>query len=285
MTHVAGKKVLITGGASGIGRLLARKLAGLGAEIIVWDINHSALDRVVEELRADTGRVHHGYLCDVSERTQVYDVATRVNAEVGRVDILVNNAGIVSGKRLLDLPDQQIERTLKVNTLALFWVTKAFLPQMVERNQGHIVNVSSAGGLLGSAKMSDYSASKFAAFGFDECLRMEMREQAPGVRTTVVCPYYIDTGMFAGVKTRFGFMLPILKEEYVAGKIVCAIQKDSPRLFMPRIVYTDFLLRGLLPVRVFDVVVDILGINKCMEDFVGRPAEPRGTPHLREVRA
>lgn len=269
MTEIARKNVLITGGASGIGRRMALEMAREGATLVIWDIAQDALDRVLQDLKDAAGREAHGYVCDVSDREQVYEVAKKVHEEVGPIDILVNNAGIVSGRHLLDLPDEKIEATFRVNALGLFWVTKAFLPRMVERNAGHVVNIASSAGFVGASKLSDYSASKFAAVGFDEALRNELRRIAPKVRTTVVCPYFIDTGMFAGAKTRFSSLLPILKEEDVAKAVVEAVKKDRARLLMPKMVYLVPPLR-LLPVRVFDAIGDLLGVNVSMDEFMGR---------------
>lgn len=119
------------------------------------------------------------------------------------------------------------------------------------------------------SKLADYSASKFAAVGFDEALRAELRQSAPGVCTTVICPCYIDTGMFDGVQTRFPFLLPILDEAYAADRMIVAIEKRRQRLIMPALVYTIPLLR-LFPVRFFDWVATFLGINTSMAHFKGR---------------
>jgi all-trans-retinol dehydrogenase (NAD+) len=275
MTDIANKNVLVTGGASGIGRQMARRLARLGGNVIVWDIHEGNLGKVLEELRRDTGRDAHGYVCDVSSREKVYEVAGRVKAEVGPVDVLINNAGVVSGKRFLELPDEKIVKTFEVNTLALFWTCKAFLPDMIARNAGHVVTVASSAGWVGVSRLSDYSASKWAAVGFDESLRMELRQSAPGVKTTVVCPFFIDTGMFDGAKTRFPLLLPILKEEDVADRVVEAIRRNKPRVMMPPMVHAVPPLR-LLPVSVFDFVADVLGVNASMEEFKGRGEQGRG---------
>lgn len=272
MTEIRGRNILITGGASGIGRQMAKRLARGGASIIIWDIHEANLDKVLEELERDTGRKAHGYLCDVSKREAIYEVAQKVKEEAGSVDILINNAGVVSGKRFLDLPDEKIVNTFNVNTLALFWTCKSFLPDMIQRNSGHVVTVASSAGWVGVSRLTDYSASKWAAVGFDESLRMELRQVAPGVKTTVVCPFFIDTGMFEGVKTRFSFLLPILKEDDVADKVVDAIRRDRPRVIMPPLVHAVPSLR-ILPVRAFDLVADALGVNASMEDFKGRAGE------------
>lgn len=270
MTAIAGKQVLITGGASGIGRLMALKVAQRGGRLILWDINQTALDRTCDEIKATGDPGVLGQVVDVSDRATVYAKAAEAKAERGSVDILINNAGIVSGKSFLELPDEKIEATFRINTMALFWTTKAVLGDMIEKNSGHVVTISSASALIGVAKLADYAASKWAAFGMDESLRFELQQRAPGVKTTVVCPYYIDTGMFDGVKSRFSFLLPILKEEKVAEGVIKAIEKDRARLMMPPLVYAVPLMRGLLPPKLFDMVSNLLGINASMEQFKGR---------------
>jgi all-trans-retinol dehydrogenase (NAD+) len=269
MSQIENRNILVTGGASGMGRQTAKKLAALGGNVAVWDIDAGNLDAVVREISSAGGGTARGFLCDVSDRNSIYRVAEATKIAVGPIDILINNAGVVSGKPLLDIPDEQVERTFKVNTLALFWTAKAFLPDMVKRNSGHVVTLSSASALIGVAQLSDYSASKWAAMSFDESLRFELKKMGSQVRTTVVCPYYVDTGMFKGVKTRFPWLLPILDEEYVADQIVNAIRRNRPRVMLPRIVYTVPIMR-ILPVSVFDWTAAFLGINASMEDFVGR---------------
>jgi all-trans-retinol dehydrogenase (NAD+) len=266
--NVKDRIVLITGGAGGIGRLMGLDFARQGAKIIAWDLDARSLGEF-EELGREQGLFIRGMVCDVSDRAAVYRQAEALIAEFGPVDILVNNAGVVSGKTLLDTPDERIIQTLNINTLALFWTARAFLPSMLERNSGHLVTVSSAAGILGVSGLADYSASKFAAFGFDEALRMELGKLKSGVRTTVVCPFYINTGMFEGVKTQFPLFLPVLKSEYVAKRIVRAVLSGRRRLIMPRFVYFILFLR-LLPTAVLDRVVDFFGINHTMDEFRGR---------------
>ena len=115
--------VLITGGGSGLGRLLAVRFAKLGAKVVIWDLNQVGLDetcRLVKQVK--DGQVY-SYICDVSDRSAVYDTANRVRQEVGVVTILVNNAGIVSGKRFLETPDDKIVKTFEVNAISHFWVS------------------------------------------------------------------------------------------------------------------------------------------------------------------
>ncbi|MFW5876066.1 MAG: SDR family oxidoreductase [Myxococcota bacterium] len=277
MTEIAGSRALITGGASGIGLGLARELAGRGAEVVLWDIDGDALDAAVASIRDAGGRAE-GQVCDVSRRETVYDVARQLRERFGPVDVLVNNAGIVTGKSLLESPDSMIEKTMAVNAMANFWTVKAFLPEMLERDRGHIVTIGSAAGLMGVNGLVDYCASKHAAVGFDDALRNELRQRGSAVRTTVVCPYFVDTHMFAGAKTRYAFLLPFLRQDEVVKRIAKAVDNDHTRLIMPPLVRLQFLLR-LFPSSWFDRVMDGLGVHHAMDDFGhGKPADATVAP-------
>lgn len=269
MSEVRDRHVLVTGGASGIGRASARRLAALGARVTIWDVSAENLAHTVDALKSCGPETPRGFICDVSSRERVDEVARATVEAAGPVDVLLNNAGVVSGKSLLEIPPAQIERTFAINVLGLFWVTRAVLPAMIERGHGHIVTIASASSLVGVARLSDYASSKWAAMGFDESLRAELRKTAPGVITTVVCPFYIDTGMFHGVKTRFPRLLPILKEEDVAAKIVDAIQHDRRSVMLPPLVRLVPLLRAL-PIGAFDWITSFLGVNASMDEFKGR---------------
>lgn len=268
MTNFRGAHVLITGAASGIGRRMALEAARRGARVTLLDRDARGLAEACEAIHAGGGDAE-GFVVDLSQRVAVQDTCTEVLTHRGPVTILVNNAGIVSGKPLLESSDESIERTFQVNALALFWTVRACLPGMIEAGQGHIVTVASAGGLVGTSRLVDYCASKFAAVGFDEALRLELRRLEVPVRTTVVCPFYIDTGMFEGVKTRFSWLLPILQPEYVVRRILSAIEGNRSRLVMPRFVLTVPLVR-LFPPAVTDAILGLLGVNRSMDEFVGR---------------
>ncbi len=265
MTHpLRNQTVLITGGGSGIGRLLALGAAERGARVMLWDLSAEAAESVRDEIVA-MGQNAEAYTVDVSDRDSVAAAAK----QTGHVDVVINNAGVVTGKNLLDASDDAIERTIRVNTLALFWVTRAFLGNMIKNRRGTVVTVSSAAGLVGVARQTDYSASKFAAFGFAESLRMELSKDNTGVNSLVVCPYYVSTGMFEGVRTKYPLLLPILSPEYVAQKTLTAIEKGRHELIMPRFVNLLSPTR-VLPVAWFDKLVNQLGVNNTMDHFVGR---------------
>lgn len=254
------RTAVVTGAASGLGRLLTLELARRGVDVAAWDRDAEGL----KDLPART------FVVDVTDRAAVAEAAQAT----GPVDLLINNAGVVSGRSLLDTSDEQIERTFAVNTLAAFWTTKAFLPAMLAADRGHLVTIASAAGLIGVNGLADYSASKFAAVGFHEALRMELRSQKSRVRTTVVCPFFIDTGMFAGVRTKVPWLLPILKPEAVVKTIVRAIARGRRRVILPWFVYSVLWLRGL-PVAALDFLADLFGINHAMDRFTGRQESQR----------
>jgi all-trans-retinol dehydrogenase (NAD+) len=268
MTDFRGAHVLITGAASGLGRLMALDAVRRKARVTLLDRDAGGLGLVCEEIHAQGGDAE-GFVVDLASRAAVQASCAEVLSHRGGVDILINNAGIVSGKTLLECSDEAIERTFQVNALALFWTVRAFLPGMIAAGKGHIVTVASAAGLAGTSRLVDYCSSKFAAVGFDESLRMELKRLNSPIRTTVVCPFFIDTGMFEGVKTRFAWLLPILKPDYVVRRVMKAIEGNRSRLVMPRFVLTVPVVR-VFPPFIFDAVLGFFGVNRSMDEFVGR---------------
>jgi len=245
--HLSGARVLITGAASGIGRRMAEFARVRGAEVVGWDLSGSDVD------------------VDVTDP----DAVAAAAATSGPIDVLINNAGVVSGRRLLEASEAQIRRTFEVNVLAHFWTTRALLPGMLERGRGKVVTIASAAALVGVARQTDYASSKWAAFGFAESLRAELRKDGAPVSTLVVAPYYIDTGMFAGVRTRFPLLLPILQERDVSRRILDAIESGRQQLILPPFARLTPLLRVLPPIA-FDAITDLIGINSTMDEFTGR---------------
>jgi len=268
--NLKGEIVLITGAASGIGRLQAFEYAKHGAILVLWDIDKGNLDKVSNELR-ELKAQFTTYRCDISNRKEVYEVAEKVKQEVGHPTILVNNAGIVTGKTLLESSDEMIEKTFQVNALSNFWTIKAFLPNMLQNNHGHIVTISSTASFTGVPLLVDYCASKSASFALDEGLRRELQRLGKtGVKTTCVCPYFINTGMFAGAKSKLPFILPFLESEDVAFKIVDAVRREQQMVILPGLPRLAFLFRACLPTSCNDVLSNLLGVSDCMNSFVGR---------------
>ncbi|XP_062836420.1 epidermal retinol dehydrogenase 2 isoform X2 [Anolis carolinensis] len=269
--NVVGEIVLITGAGSGIGRLMALKFARLGATLVLWDINLEGNKETARLARKNGASRVHDYICDCSKRQEIYRTADQVKREVGDVSILINNAGVVTGKKFLDSPDLLIEKTIEVNIMAHFWTVKAFLPAMLATNHGHIVTIASSAGLIGVTGLADYCASKFAAVGFAESLAVEMLTMGKtGIKSTIVCPYFINTGMFDGCQTKWPHVLPILDAEYAAEKIVSGVLRDQVYVYMPRSIYVFNALKSMLSAKLFFLAGDYLGSFHFMDKFRGR---------------
>ncbi|XP_060723513.1 short chain dehydrogenase/reductase family 16C, member 5a [Tachysurus vachellii] len=268
---IAGETVLITGAGSGIGRVMATEFAGIDVTLVLWDINLDGVKETARVLKEKGARSVHCYQVDCSNRAEVYRVAEQVRQEVGDVTILMNNAGIVTGKKFMDSADGLVEKTLQVNAMAHFWTYKAFLPAMTEKNHGHLVCISSSAGLIGVNGLADYCASKFAAVGFAESVALELLATGKdGVKTTIVCPYFINTGMFDGCSTKWPRLLPLLEPEYVAKKIMNAILTDQTFLLMPRSMYLLMFLKSFLPFKGAVILGMYFGAFNFMDTFKGR---------------
>ncbi|XP_036377177.1 epidermal retinol dehydrogenase 2 [Megalops cyprinoides] len=268
---VAGETVLITGAGSGIGRLMALEFSTMGVTLVLWDINEEGIKETGRLVKERGATDVYTYVCDCSKRDEVYKVADQVKREVGDVTILINNAGIVTGKKFMDAPDGLVEKTMEVNTMAHFWTYKSFLPAMIARNHGHLVSVASSAGLIGVNGLADYCASKFAAIGFAESVGLELLDIGKdGIKTTIVCPFFINTGMFEGCNTKWPRMIPILEPHYVAKKVVNAIQTNQVYLLLPKSMYFIMGLKNILPTKLGLLLGDYLGAFHFMDAFKGR---------------
>ncbi|CAD5221867.1 unnamed protein product [Bursaphelenchus xylophilus] len=266
---VSGQTVLITGAASGVGRLLAVKFASLGCRLVLWDLNAEE-NKKTARMCVQEGVEASTYTIDITDKEMVAETAQKVLERYGFVDILINNAGIVTGKKLLDCSNEVFEKTMSVNANALFYVTKQFLPAMIERGKGHVVVVSSMAGRIGINGLVDYSTSKFAACGFAESLHAELATLNKNIKTTLICPYYMNTGMFDGVKSCFPLLLPILEPEYVRDQIVEAVLTDTHVVYMPKFCYVSLLMKELFSVDTGDAIIEECGVHLQMENFKGR---------------
>ena len=266
MMNFTGKNILITGGASGIGKIIARKMLEHRANVTIWDINKSSIDETINEL-CHLGDIY-GYCVDISNIDMVESSANEVKRDIGVVDVLINSAGIVVGKSFIDHTISDIQSVIGVNTNAPMYVTLQFLGDMIRQDSGHICNIASSAGIISNPKMSVYAASKWAVIGWSDSLRLEMQQMKSRVKVTTIMPYYINTGMFDGVKS----MIPILDPEKTATTIIRAIQKDVKMRSIYRSLYFFARLgQAILPISALDYIAgSILGIYKTMDNFVGR---------------
>lgn len=259
--NIEGQTVLITGAGGGIGRQLALEFAAHGAKLVLWDINKDSNEETAAQVRA-SGNVAHTFDCDCSNREDVYRVAAKVQREVGDVDILVNNAGILCGKKLMNLKDIEIERTMRINTLAHFWTVRSFLPNMLEKNKGHIVNITSLAGSFPVCNLTDYCASKFGATGFSHSLALELYEMGKtGIKVTCIQPHTTNTGLVWHPKTRFPSLYPTLEPDYVAKETVAGTLRDEPVVMIPCLAAVNLLMTVIMPLKAQMVIYDFLQVG------------------------
>ncbi|SHG31955.1 Short-chain dehydrogenase [Flavobacterium segetis] len=266
MRNLENKIVLITGGASGIGRIMVRLLLERKAKVIIWDINQESIDETLLQF-SDKGKVY-GYNVDISKVEQIQETAKKVKQEIGVVDVVINNAGIIVGKYFNEHSLSDISKTMDINANAPMFITKAFLDDMLDQNSGNICNIASSGGIVSNPKMSVYAASKWSLIGWSDSLRLEMKQMDKKVNVTTIMPYYINTGMFDGVKSK----IPILEPEVAALTIIKAIEKNKKMISIPGYIYrvTRF-GQAVMSINVFDWFAgEVLGIYKTMEHFTGR---------------
>jgi all-trans-retinol dehydrogenase (NAD+) len=271
MKSVAGKTVLVTGAAMGLGKLFARTaVQEQAAAVVLWDINESALKDTAAELEAEGGNVHT-YLVDVSSRTAIAKAAALVRKEVGDVQILVNNAGIVRGNGLFwENNPRDVEQTMLINSLAPMYVAREFLPAMVASSEEcRIINLASSAGLNPVPRLAAYCGSKWAAVGWSDSVRLELEQAGhKHVRVTTVCPTYINTGMFDGAKGIF--LTPMLEQEQVVAGAWKEMLRGGPFLLIPWTSKLNKIVSGVLPVRARDIWLRRTGVLNSMAEFTGR---------------
>lgn len=274
MKDVAGKKVLVTGAAMGLGKSFAqRAVTERASDVVLWDINETALKETAAELAAlGSSRIHH-YVVDVSDKQAIADAGASVRDQVGGIDVLVNNAGIVRGNGYFWETENRadIDKTMAINSLAPMYITLEFLPAMVADTgtEARVLTIASSAALVSNPRMSVYAASKWAALGWSDSVRLELEQSGnEHVKITTVCPTYINTGMFDGAK---GFWFtPILEQEEVVDTSWTEMKKGSPLVVLPWTSRLNRAISGLLPLKVRDFYLNTVGVYHSMDEFRGR---------------
>ena len=268
MTRLKNCNALITGAASGLGLLMAEQLLAAGAaHVTLWDINDTALNAAIDRLTA-RGYAVHGFVVDITSTTAIDAALAEMDAQRISVDVLINNAGIIVGTPFVAQTDAAIDREMAINAIAPMHLTLRILPRMMAANRGHLVTIASAAGLVSNPRMAVYCASKWAAVGWSDSIRLELAQTGSAVKVTTVTPYYTTTGMFAGVQSP---IIPIIEPIAVVRAVLDGIQRNAIWVRTPWIVTILPLVRGLLPTTWFDVVVGKwLGVYDTMRTFTGR---------------
>ncbi|MDF2962334.1 MAG: oxidoreductase [Paenibacillus sp.] len=254
-----GKIAVITGASSGIGAIMAQKLSERGAVPVLMARSVDKLSQVAASLN---GRPHAVYRLDVTQADQVTDTMKQVIERFGRIDILINNAGYGVFESFTEASLDEIENMMDVNYMGTVRCTKAVLPHMLKAGSGHIVNIASMAGKIGSAKSTGYSATKHAVLGFTNCLRQELA--GSGIYLAAINPGPIDTPFFDKADPSGNYVKNIqwfmLKPEQVADQVLRAIERRIPEIDMPFVAGLGVKLFQLFP-RMFDKVASKM-LNK-----------------------
>ena len=233
MKNLRGRTAILTGASKGIGVHVARALANQGTNLVLAARSASALEEVRKAVERQGVRAI-AVPTDVSDRSALKSLVERAVSEFGSIDILVNNAGIELILTYHKLTLEEIDQIVSVNLLAPMHLTWLVLPGMLERGQGHIVNVSSLAGKVGPAYNEPYGATKAGLIGFTQSLRGTYRRS--GVGASVVCPGFVEDGMYAKTKEEFGVEAPrrlgVSTPEAVARGVIRAIKKDLPEVIV-----------------------------------------------------
>jgi all-trans-retinol dehydrogenase (NAD+) len=268
MRTLEDKRVLITGGASGIGYAMAQHFGAQGASLVLTDINEPLLAQAATRLR-DAGREVAEYRLDVTDPEDVARARDRINADGGPIDVLVNNAGTVFGGYFLDVPLERHLTTLGVNLLGPVILTHAFLPDLIARPDAHLVTIASLAGYGGAPGGSTYGASKWGVIGFSESIELELAKQGhTHVHVTTVCPGVVSTGLFEGARPLR--LTSVLTPDDVAQAVVRGVLHDRGYVRTPWLVKVAPVLRGVLPHRAFNAVNGFFGGTTTMDTWTGR---------------
>lgn len=270
--NLKNKKIVVTGGAMGIGKATCKRLLAEGAIVTIWDFNKTELSKTENELKL-LGKVFC-HQCDVTDKNRVNELSKIAVQEMGQVDVLINNAGVVYGGELLERSDEDWEKTIDVNLTSLIYTIKAFLPGMYERNFGHIINISSASATIGVPGLAVYTATKWGVWGLTESLRFEAHNNGKtGVKYSTIHPSYIAHGLFEGAKLGFpgNLIAPLIKDHDVIAKAIVesALKKGRYSPKRPLTVNLNLRLRGLMPDSWFQRLIILLGIPESMKSWKG----------------
>ncbi len=201
MKDLKGKNCLITGAANGIGRCLAHELCREGMKLLLVDLDIEGLEKVKTEIEEMGGEASTAR-CDVSSFDEIKALEKESRERMDHVDLLINNAGIAGAGLVEELDPDEWKNVFDVNTWSIVYSVRAFLPAMIERGTGHIVNTGSGAGVVGIPYHIQYVVSKFAVVGISEAIYSEIKHAYPGIDVSVICPSYLNTRIIDRTEVR-----------------------------------------------------------------------------------
>ncbi|KSU86405.1 3-ketoacyl-ACP reductase [Priestia flexa] len=223
-----GKVAIITGAGKGIGRATALDLAKEGVNLGLLARTEADLQAVAQEVEALGVKVAYA-TADVSSMEEVNKAVDYLYNQLGKADILINNAGIGKFGGFLELSPEEWKQIIDINLMGVYYVTRAVLPQMIEKNSGDIINISSTAGQKGAPVTSAYSASKFGLLGLTESLALEVRKH--NIRVTALTPSTVATELAYKENLTDGNPEKVMQPEDLA-EIMVAQLKLHPRIFI-----------------------------------------------------
>ncbi|NEU31797.1 3-ketoacyl-ACP reductase [bacterium LRH843] len=228
MQNLQGKNALITGAGKGIGRATAIAFAKEGINVGLIGRSFENLEKVANELK-EYGINVSVAVADVSENEAVIAAVEHIKTDLGPIDILINNAGIGKFGKFLELSPDEFKKIIDVNLMGVYYVTRAVLPEMLERNSGDIINISSTAGQKGGPVTSAYSASKFGVLGLTESLMYEVRKH--NIRVSALTPSTVATDLAIAENLTDGNPEKVMQPEDLA-EVMVAQLKLHPRILM-----------------------------------------------------
>ena len=221
MINLKNKNALITGAGKGIGKAVAIALAKEGVNIVLIARTQADIDEVAQEINTYDVKTL-ALTADVADINSVNLAIEKAIASFQTIDILINNAGIAAFGKFLELEPSEWERIIQVNLMGVYYVTRAILPNMIERQTGDIINISSTAGLNGNALTSAYSASKFAVLGLTDSLMQEVRKH--NIRVTALTPSTVATDMAKELNLTDGNPEKVMQSEDMAELIIAQLK-------------------------------------------------------------
>ena len=260
---VSGKVVFITGGANGIGRCLAIGLAKLGARVVIADIDKVKAEELVNQLLEDKYEAMTVH-CDVSNVESIKQAAAKTRTHFGNPDILINSAVLGARKKIVDLSVEEWDKVIRIGLMSYFYTIKEFLPDMLRKDEGHIVNIASLASHTTFPGASYYCVNKAGNASLTEALRRELQKMKSNVKTSLIQPGFTGTNFITGLNVNE----TIMKPEFVADEIIKSILYDEEDVFIPRSKCFLVSIKYFVSTKTYDAISELSGAYSYLDNNV-----------------